>query len=445
MLTLDEKVKFRLLNSACFFLFLTLYGITSRASVVSSDEVATFGTSVNLATQHVLHIDNLLKVHRITSLGERGVDGHLYAKYFPGNILSAAVVYRLSSKIGDTPYIWSNPKYGSFELAPSRQGARIALRLNAVLGALGMVMLFLFSLEQYQWRTAVVTVLLIGLTTDWWYESRLFFSEIGAGAFLMACFYFANKKSPYLSSLSLAISLLFRPTNLLALPLWAYALRGATTKKILSGIFIGLSLGILAAYNYVRFDSFTNFGYGEEGFTTSLVEGLKGVILSPGHSMFIYSPIAVLAFWGGFILYKKNRTVMLLTTFCIVGYILTAASWHSWFGGKVWGSRLVVPIIPMLGILIAPMIDKLFNHPSKMVMISVLLLGVVGLGIQFLTVAQNPMIAITEYIDNGYATQAEAIWSLDKNWLVLEIKSLMHWKPCNIDAYSLRLMFSECR
>ena len=136
----------------------------------------------------------------------------------------------------------------------------------------------------------------------------------------------------------------------------------------------------------------------------------------------------------------------MLTLFAsTLGYIIMAATWGSWFGGTVWGSRLVVPIIPLLGILVGSAINELFVNPNKRLLGAVILLGMAGLGIQILTIAQSPIFALREYTQNGYATQAEAVWSINKNWLALEIKNLANWNICHLDSFNLRNLFSQCR
>ena len=197
-----------------------------------------------------------------------------------------------------------------------------------------MAMLLLLLKKYYPWKVAILTVLLIGLCTDWWYQARGFFLEVGAGAFLMACIYFADDERPYMSSLMLAISMLFRPTNILALPIWGYAVWKKGWKSLWSfGLILGC-LGFLAFYNWIRFLSPLNFGYGDEGFTSSLLVGLVGVLLSPGRSIFIYSPPTILALTGGRIIFQKNRIKLVLLLIPVAGYILLIAAWHNWDGGS---------------------------------------------------------------------------------------------------------------
>jgi len=441
---LTESTRTGLAAFLCFTFFLVTYSSTSHASANASDEVAVFRTGVTIFTEGHLYIDDLWKLQHITPIGIKGIGDHLYSKYFPGNALCAGFIYLLTAKQNDRPYISDNPIYNKFELAPSEFGARIALRLNALLGAVGMAVLFLFLKKHYRLDAAAVTVLLIGLTTDWWNESRMFYSEIGAGAFLITSLYFADNDNPYLCSLFLAISMLFRPTNLIAIPVWMYAVWKKNWKAVLSGIFIAGGLAFLALYNYARFYSFTNFGYGNEGFTTPILTGLMGIFLSPGHSLFIYSPITILAITGCRLLYKTNKPLMLATLTTTLGYILLVAMWGTWFGGTVWGSRLVVPILPMLGILIGPVINGLFANPDKRLMAVVVLLGILGLCIQILTIAQAPAYAFREYTRNAYATQDDVVWSITKNWLALEIKNLANWNICHLDSYNLRNLFPQC-
>jgi hypothetical protein len=442
---LNETTKDVISALVCFSFFALLYGFTSHASASASDEIATFRTGVVFAATGHLAIDDIKSVQKITDIGVWGRGDHLYSKYFPGTALGTAIIYPLAAKPDDTPYYAPNPTYGHVLLAPSEAGARAALMINAVLGALGMAMLLLLLQENFPRKTAITTVLLVGLTTDWWYESQLFYLEIGAGAFLIGSLYFANKGNPWPSSLSFALSLLFRPTNIIALPIWGYSVWHKNSKMLLSGIFILGGAAFLGLYNYLRFRSPFDFGYGGTGFNTPILTGLLGLILSPGHSFFIYSPILILGITGGILLWRKDKTLALVCLAASLGYILMAATWQSWSGGKVWGSRLIVPVIPIAGVLVAAAIEQLYSSPTRKLIATVLIVAVLGLSIQVMVVLQNPAIAIQDYTHNGYATVTESTWSPTKNWLALEMKSLTQWNICNTGSYSLRAWLSQCQ
>ncbi len=219
------------LGILCFIFFLLFYGLTARARLQVSDEAATFATGISLATQGDLAIDKLQWLQDILNIGQTGRDGHLYAKYFPGNVFSAALLYRVAERPNDQPYKWNFK-----ELAASNTGARFALTANALWGALAMAFLLMALSRYFSWRTTLLTVLILGVCTDWWYQSRGFLSEIGAGAFLTGGMYFMTEDRPYLSSLALGVSLLFRPTNLLGLPLWGKTLWGKSIKKVAGSV-----------------------------------------------------------------------------------------------------------------------------------------------------------------------------------------------------------------
>jgi hypothetical protein len=444
-LQITEGAKKALGVFICFAFFLVLYGVTSRADIQVTDEAASFATGISLAVRGNPAIDNMAWLKKIYDIGQFGNGNHLYSRYFPGNSLASAIIYRLTARKNDLPFIWGNPEWGFHEMADSQQGARLALRLNALLGAFGLVMFLLLLKKYYPWKTVIITVLLFGLCTDWWYQSRGFFLEVGAGAFLMAVIYFADDEKPYLCGLMLAISLLFRPTNILALPVWGYAVWKQGWKSIWSfGLILG-GLGFLAFYNLIRFQSPLNFGYGSEGFTSSPLVGLVGVLFSPGRSIFIYSPITILAITGGRLLFKRDRVKFLILLVPLAGYILMVALWHNWDGGSSWGSRLLTPVLPVLGVLLAPAIHRSFSRSGSVSSLVVLLLGTIGFGIQVLTITRDPILVLVDFVGKGYATYTDSVISFNKNWLALQVKNLTQWKLCDLDAYTLRNLLARCK
>lgn len=429
----------------CFFFFLFFYGLTSRAEIQVTDEAAVFTSAISLAAQGDLSIDEMQWLNQTINIGEFGRDGHLYAKYFPGNIFSAAAIYRLTQPQADQPYFWHVPKdvnasMGAVELAASNRGARFALSLNALFGAQAMTALLLLLLRRFRWETAIISVLIVGVGSDWWYQSRGFFSEVGAGAWLITSLYFADRQKPHASGLALGLSLLFRPTNLIAVPVW---LQAAWEKKSIGsawGIVLG-GLG-LAFFNWIRFGSFLNFGYGSESFLPRLLDGLYGILLSPGRSIFLYSPILTLAIPGAWLFYKKEKTLTLAAAVSAALYILMAASWHSWDGGWSWGSRLLTPIVPLLGFLAAPAIDSAWGRRGDFAV--VLILALLGFGIQLLALAVNPLETLVNAVVFSGIPYNETVNSIGHSWLALQWQSLQGWQFCQIDSYALRLWLGSC-
>jgi hypothetical protein len=424
-------------GSLCFLSFLFLYGITSRGRFQTSDEMAVFATGVSLATRGELAIDQLQALQEHVNVGQKGPDGHLYAKFFPGNALSAALVYKLTAQSNDQPYVrW----FG--ELAPSATGARWCARLNAVWGALAMVALLLLLRRYFDWRTAILTVVLVGICSDWWYQSRGFFSEVGAGAFLVASLCCAAYNKPYGSSIALATSILFRPTNLFALPIWGKTVWRQYLTAFLSGLIIVAGGLILAGYNWVRFGSPLNFGYESGNFSAPLWQGLYGVLLSPGRSLFVYSPILLFAIPGGWLLYKSEKILMILCLIPVLGYAVTIAHWHRWDGGLTWGSRLMTPVVPLLAVLAAPALAYVWRN--KWVGSAALLLGIIGLSVEVLALLRDPTRVVIEHVATGEIKYEDTLYTVHNSWLALQIRSLPDWQPCDLDADTLRHLWANC-
>ena len=423
-------------GSLCFVFFLSFYGVTARGKLQASDEAAVFATGVSLATRGHLAIDDFQWLQDRVNIGERGPDGHLYAKYFPGNVFAIALVYRLTARPNDQPYVWVA------EMAPSATGARWALRLNALWGALGMTFLLILVRRYFTWRTAVLTVVLVGLCSDWWYQSRGLFSEVGAGAFLIASLFGAFYDRPFWTSTALAVSLLFRPTNLVALPIWIATVWRKGWKTLSSGAVIVLGALILALYNRARFGSLIAFGYGREGFDAPLWRGLYGILLSPGRSIFVYSPVLLLAVPGAWLFYKREKGLPILCLVMVASYIIAVAAWHSWDGGLSWGSRLITPILPVLGLLTAPALEYVWRN--KWTGSAAFGLGLIGLTIQVLALLRDPTHVLIDRVASDEVKYEETIYSVRNCWLALQVRALPRWQPCDLDSSTLRHLLTHC-
>jgi len=436
------KIKMYLLAAglACFTFFLGFYSITSRDNLQVSDEIAVFSSGISLATRGTLEIDNLQWLQAGVNIGQIGRENHLYAKYFPGNIFSVAIIYKLSKIPNDQPFLLEN-----HVIAPSLSGALSAMKVNAIFGALGITSLFFLLKRYFDWRTTIITVFLIGICSDWWYQSRGLLSEVGAGAFLTLSLCFAVYKKPYLSSFSFALSLFFRPQNIIALPIVFFAIYPIKRKTIFAGLIVIFGIFVLAFYNWFRFYSPINFGYGSENFSSSLLLGLFGVLLSPGRSLFLYSPIIVLAIPGIRLFFREEKLFTGVCVLTIIAYVIMIAKWDSWDGGVTWGSRLLTPIIPLLGFFIAPIIRNALKN--KLDIIIILVLAVLGFSVQILTLARDPWRVMGETVYNNQSpiTYGQTLFTISNSWMALQIRSLHNWHFCDLDAYTLRHLLFNCR
>jgi hypothetical protein len=243
-------------------------------------------------------------------------------------------------------------------------------------------------------KWALTLAFLYGLATFAWTYARTFFSEplaalliLGATERAWSAFRVnslgAQYRMLFLSGLLAGLLPATRIAAAIALPviglyvLWE-TLKTWSTKPtdqtksapcqrrqmlayVLSGLIIwiaGLLPGFALAgwYNLARFETLLASGYGSEAFqfTTPLAEGLFGLLLSPGKSVFLYAPPLLLAFPGGFALWRRGeRTIVLVIAGLFLSHLLLYARWGQWPGGGVWGPRFLLPVVAPVMVLAA--------------------------------------------------------------------------------------------
>jgi hypothetical protein len=172
-----------------------------------------------------------------------------------------------------------------------------------------------------------------------------------------------------LSGLCLGAMLLFKPAFAIYWPAVGLAVlwlclrkpRARITRVIwniaLFGIGPLVAVVIQGAYNYIRYaplaDALFRTGYEkEEGFSTPLLEGLGGLLFSPGKSVFLYAPVLLLVPVGLWLMFRRGGSAGRL-----VGWVIGAeavvgfgfnAMWWAWTGNFAWGPRLIVPVLPLM-------------------------------------------------------------------------------------------------
>jgi drug/metabolite transporter superfamily protein YnfA len=115
----------------------------------------------------------------------------------------------------------------------------------------------------------------------------------------------------------------------------------------------GAAIGIapLLAYNDFAFGSPIEQGYGVKTFGTPIQTGLYGLLLSPSRGLFVYTPYVIFGFlallrawrWPGSVA-GRFRGLFLVWVAALVLY----ASYSEWWGGRVFGSRFLDDLAPIL-------------------------------------------------------------------------------------------------
>jgi hypothetical protein len=114
---------------------------------------------------------------------------------------------------------------------------------------------------------------------------------------------------------------------------------------------LGLFAGIIGLLNWSRYGSPLTFGFSalqHTTFTTPLVLGLYGLLISPGKGLLLYNPIAWAGLLGLAIMFRTRRNEALLFALIMLAELLFFALYEFWTGGWNWGPRYIMPVLPLL-------------------------------------------------------------------------------------------------
>jgi hypothetical protein len=345
------------LFGAIFFMYL----FSTSGSRPWGDATPVWEVADNIAYKHNFHATTRWPMNL-----PNGKDGHIYGVapllqsliHVPG----AALQRQISKSF---PAYWQISWRLTCHLA------------STVLGTLACLLFFgLCTRLGVQVLPAALTTLALAFASSVWVYSRYPYSE----TLQMCCF------TGFFSKL---LDVRDRPTwrHAVWLGVWAGLLVNAKPVFLVSGLGAGLFLlwelrrnwralllvalvssaaaAPLAAmylwYNYHRWGSFTFTGYGV-AISSSGIEtgpgvhehplvGLWGMLLSPGKSIFLYSPPLLVAVLGFHRLAKDFRHVVLAMVLTILPGLYVHAQMISWAGDYAWGPRYMTFA---LGVLLVP-------------------------------------------------------------------------------------------
>ena len=115
-------------------------------------------------------------------------------------------------------------------------------------------------------------------------------------------------------------------------------------------------------YNNIRFGSPIETGYLRDdtlGMGGSLVEGLWGLLLSPGGSIIVYSPSVLAAVPALVASRRQHPQFAWMTTAMAVLLTLFYAQLGSWAGGRSYGPRYLLPLLPLLMVAVSLWLSQL--------------------------------------------------------------------------------------
>jgi hypothetical protein len=383
-----------------FAAFQFFYLLTSTGRVRTPDEYNTLYTTESLVLRGSTAVPQAVQLHNF--YGRYDVHGQPRAAYPPGQALLCAPWYAFG-------------QYGLARLpgVPSADTDLVvafsSCLSNATFSALTVTFFFLLLTGVgISTRAALFAAAMVGLGTPIFAYSAWLFSEpISAAVFVgVALLLFGRGREPitlraaFLAGLVLGLGTIVRPTNVLAIPVFAGAVLVRDGKLALRTTFAlcaasGIGVAALLSYNEVLFGGPFQFGYpaAAEGakalntFNTPLLKGLYGFLLSPGKSVLLFAPPLFLALAGLLRLWKLERGTAAVAMLLPLIYLIFYARYTQWEGGYCVGPRYMVPSIVLLCLALGPVLGESTTRVRK---IALALLGL-GAFVQCVSLATSFM------------------------------------------------------
>ncbi len=383
-----------------------------------------------------------------------GEDGAGYAKYGIGQSLSALPFYVVADLVLQS-LLPIEQRFDAF--GNQYMGARIygTSLLNSVAGGATVALTFLLAITVgYERRTALVLAGLLASGTLLAHYASGFLSESLTALYLLATVYglvrFANctagdasfARQPMLwlalSGFAAGLALATRIATAVALVapglwllwlLWRGRQRGdmrpgsVLLAYVVWSVPIALWLAVVAAYNWARFGSMLESGYGDEAltYTTPFLTGLAGLLISPGRGVLPYDPPLLLALAGA-IWFARLRPGLALTVLgMLVGTLALYSRYYAWHGGGVWGTRFLVPLLPLLLLPAGEIVERAWNN--RRVAAAVMVVGVLGIVVTALSI----LVPFDRHaVDPSISDQASTmLWDVRASPIVLHAQSLV--------------------
>jgi hypothetical protein len=343
--------------------FLCFFFLLSSGRIASLDAGQQLQASVMLALTGRLSDDGR-DGGPVNAGWVRSPNGRFYQAHDIGNILLMLPAAWIGATLSPLPAADDilNPP------ALSRAGASLACACLAALGCF-----WLFRLFSFYWnvRSAFLLALAFPATTIFIAYARAAWDVLGGCCFMCGVLYYsaavlrgtAVPRHAMLVAATLAAACSFRfslaPFIVPAACAVFFSARHRLTARsaFASALLFGALILPSLAYNFIRTGSpirpaTASWQYlqGANALTGSMLHGLYGLFLSPNRSLFLFSPILLLALivpvtWRR--LTVDQRKLLIFYGAASFAYALLISKMANW-GAFGWGPRYLLPVLPVI-------------------------------------------------------------------------------------------------
>lgn len=112
---------------------------------------------------------------------------------------------------------------------------------------------------------------------------------------------------------------------------------------------------VLATYNLRLFHGLAGGYFGFDHFSTSLISGVAGLLLSPNRGLFVFAPITLFAFVGAVSVWQRYHLPWLrYLSAGVAAHLVLYGKFDNWWAGYAYGPRYMTDLSPVLCILLVP-------------------------------------------------------------------------------------------
>jgi len=377
---LSQQRQDRRVAVGIFFLTLAVYLVTFLGAPKSPDERALFSGIDSLVKRGDFRVNQIYWDY--SNVAMETTDGEMVPNYEPAQMI-----------LGIPFYLWGR------SLGAALQGV---MAFNAVVTAASVALLYLCFIELgYRRRTATLGALVYAFATLAWPYSRVFFREpLTVLAYLIAVYALLRYRSPAprrllwpaLAGAAAGLAFVTKQISVAAFPALlllalAYEWRrpadaGAprslrqTRLRALLAAAIPLAAIVLLGqlYQWTTLGGVETFARNIVDYTTNpqlssslperMLRGGLGLTISPFRGIFWYSPVLLLGLIGALPFTRRHRWEGIAFLLLIAAHILGYSRYLYWSGGVAWGARYMLPIIPFLLLLAAPVFAWLIKDQA---------------------------------------------------------------------------------
>ena len=255
-------------------------------------------------------------------------------------------------------------------------------------GAALLTLIAAYLRRRYDAAAVWATLLLIGAGTIWWPYTKLDFSEPLILTALFAGFLLIRGGRDVAGLAVASFAGLLKVEAFLAVGViavwWLLVSRPSIRRALALGASLVPAVLVHAIAALARTGGSDGAYYANEQFSTPLLVGLYGMLLSPGKSALLFSPPLILGLvgWRRFAGTPEGRQDAVLFASLATSQLLLYACWWDWSGDDAWGPRFMVPGVVLMTI---PAVAALEWRRTA------LAIGIAGAAVQLLAVLLSPL------------------------------------------------------